>query len=103
MNGEYLNQLRLNKGMTQDELAKALGYSDRSVISRIEKNDIHLTQDKIKLYADFFNVSVLDIFGVKDNPNGPEEQFFSIFRQLNEQGRAMVLEYMQLLLTKYKT
>ena len=101
MNGEYLKQLRIEKGMTQDELAKALGYSDRSVISRIEKNDIHLTQDKIKQYADFFNMSVLDIFGVKDDPNGPEAEFLSIFRQLNEQGRTMVLEYMEWLLIKY--
>lgn len=104
MNGAYLKQLRKSKGITQDDLAKALGYSDRSAISRIENDSFDLTQDKIKQYADFFNVSVLDILGVRDEqPSNSESDLLSMFRQLNDQGKAMALEYIRWLLTKYST
>ena len=38
--------------MTQEELAKRTGYTDRSSIARIEKGEIDLPQSKILQFAD---------------------------------------------------
>jgi len=37
--------------MSQEELAAAIGYTDRSVISRLEKGEIDLPQSKISIFA----------------------------------------------------
>ena len=37
--------------MTQEELARRTGYTDRSSIARIEKGEIDLPQSKIKQFA----------------------------------------------------
>jgi transcriptional regulator with XRE-family HTH domain len=37
--------------MTQQELARLTGYTDRSTIARIEKGEIDLPQSKIKQFA----------------------------------------------------
>lgn len=37
--------------MSQEELAAAIGYTDRSVISRLEKGEIDLPQSKISMFA----------------------------------------------------
>ena len=39
-------------GLTQEELARLTGYTDRSSIARIEKGEIDLPQSKIKQFAD---------------------------------------------------
>ena len=36
MTGEVIRQLRLRSGLSQEELAYKMGYTDRSSISRIE-------------------------------------------------------------------
>ena len=40
MTGEVIRQLRLRSGLSQEELAYKMGYTDRSSISRIEKGDM---------------------------------------------------------------
>ena len=35
--GDRVRDLRIGKGITQDELAKMVGYSSRSTINKIEK------------------------------------------------------------------
>ena len=37
--GDRIRQLRIQKGMSQDELAKAVGFSGRSTISKVESNE----------------------------------------------------------------
>lgn len=46
-----IRQLRKEKGLTQSELAKAVGYTDRSMIAKIEKGDVDLPQDRIEAFA----------------------------------------------------
>ena len=38
--GERIYKLRTEKGMTQDELAHAVGYKSRSTIAKIEAGEI---------------------------------------------------------------
>jgi len=49
--------------MTQDELAKKLGYKSRSSINKIETEAHNLTQSKIKLIADALQTTPSYIMG----------------------------------------
>lgn len=49
--------------MTQDELAKKTGYTNRSAVARIENGDIDLPQSKILLFAKALGVSPGDLIG----------------------------------------
>ncbi len=54
---------RLKLGLTQSELAKKLGYSDKSMIAKIEKGAVDLPQSKIIAFAEALNVSPSDLMG----------------------------------------
>lgn len=49
--------------MTQDDLAKRAGYTDRSSISRIEKGEIDLPQSKIELFAQILGCTESELMG----------------------------------------
>lgn len=50
--GERIKTRREQLGMSQDELARKLGYKNRSSINKIELNKQNLRQSKIKAIAD---------------------------------------------------
>lgn len=50
--GGRIRELRENLDMSQEELAKKLGYKSRSSINKIELDQRNLTQSKIKAIAD---------------------------------------------------
>ena len=51
-----IKKYRVQMGMSQDELAKKAGYTDRSSIAKIEKGLVDLPQSKIILFAKIFDV-----------------------------------------------
>jgi len=48
---ENIKRRREELGMSQEELARKVGYTSRSTIARIERGDINIPQDKIVLFA----------------------------------------------------
>lgn len=52
MIGKKLKARRLELGMTQDELAKKLGYRSRSTINKIELDKHDVSQTKLKKIAE---------------------------------------------------
>lgn len=58
-----IKKRRLELGMTQTELAKELGYADKSMIAKIEKGAIDLPLSKIELFADALNTTPGDLMG----------------------------------------
>ena len=50
--GDRIKQRRLEIDMSQEELAKKVGYKDRSTVSYIEKNGDSLTMQKVKEIAE---------------------------------------------------
>ena len=60
---ENIKENRIAKGWSQSELARRVGYSDKSMISKIEKGVVDLSQSQIKKFADAFDVSMADLFG----------------------------------------
>lgn len=56
--GENIKQARMKAQISQDELAKRLGYKSRSTIAKIESGENDLTQKKVAAFAKALNVSI---------------------------------------------
>ena len=80
--------------MTQDELARRAGYTDRSSIAKIEKGLVDLAQSKVKQFAQIFGVSAGELMGWDQEP----EELADITAQvlLNPNTLAMVEQYLGL-------
>lgn len=58
---DNIKNRRIELNLSQDELAKKLGYSDRSAISKIEAGNYDLSITKIKAIAKALNIPVYDL------------------------------------------
>lgn len=56
-----IKALRQQNQWTQEELAKKMGYTDRSMIAKIESGKVDLARSKIIEFAKVFNVSPGDL------------------------------------------
>ena len=56
-----IKTLREKKGLKKEELSLLLGF-DNSYISKLEKQIVNITIDKISKIASFFEVEVKDLF-----------------------------------------
>lgn len=63
---ERIRQLRIKSGMSQDDLAKAMGYSDRSMITKIESGKVDISQKKILAFARVLNTTPSYLMGLDD-------------------------------------
>lgn len=63
---EKLKQIREERGLTQEELAKALGIG-RDAVIRIEKSERKISAEELKKIADLYNISVEDLLKTKIN------------------------------------
>ncbi|WP_319403177.1 helix-turn-helix transcriptional regulator [uncultured Anaeromusa sp.] len=67
---ERIKTLRLEKNLTQDELAKATGLS-RSAIGMYESGSREPNFETLEVLADFFNVDMNYLLGRSEIPNRP--------------------------------
>lgn len=65
---ERIKNERLKFGWTQQELAEKAGYTNKSMIAKIENGKVDLSQSKISQFADIFNCSEAYLMGWTDNP-----------------------------------
>lgn len=105
--GENLKQIRISKGVTQEELAKKLGYSSRSSINKIEVGRSDMPRSKIEQAARVLGVSPLELF--KNEPIS-EEQILDVvvdkqmqelaqgFEQLSDTNKMKLSVYLQALI-----
>ena len=59
--GDKIRIRREEAGLSQDELARRLGYKSRSTIAKLESGVNDLTQSKLKLFAEALNTTVADL------------------------------------------
>lgn len=64
--GQNIRIYRERLGMSQSELAAALGYKDRSTIAKIESGTNDLTQSKIAAIAEVLKTSPAALMGWED-------------------------------------
>ena len=65
---ENIKTRRKAAKMTQEELARLTGYTDRSSIARIEKGEIDLPQSKIKQFAEALGTTPSHLMGWEIDP-----------------------------------
>ena len=64
--GNKIKRLRIERNMTQDELAKILGYSSRSTINKIESDINTLSYDKLLKLVDVFKIDINELINRVD-------------------------------------
>ncbi|MCD8201430.1 MAG: helix-turn-helix domain-containing protein [Clostridia bacterium] len=99
---ENIKYYREAQGMSQEELAKRTGYTDRSSITKIEKGLVDLQQSKIILFAKALNVPVLDLLGwtVKYTLTDAEAEIIRKYRALDASDKARIEERIDEMLEK---
>ena len=63
--GPKIKTFRKEQGITQSELAEALGYSHKSVITHIEKGESEMSYEKILLLLRTYSLDANDLFEVE--------------------------------------
>lgn len=92
---EKIKSLRIQKRLSQDDLARLTGYTDRSSIAKIEAGKVDLTESKILLFSKALDVSPSYLMGLMDEaPAAPaitltadETQLVEDYRSLNPEGQ----------------
>ena len=60
--GILVKKIRQRYHMTQEELAHSLGYSDKSMISKIEKGESEMSYDKAALFVEKYGLNANELF-----------------------------------------
>jgi len=107
-----IKEYRKALGMSQEELAKRAGYTDRSSIAKIEKGQVDLSQSKIWTFADIFGVTASELMGndgidAERDPMSDVEatpglsQVIKMYTLFDDTDRAEILALMKAKLAKY--
>ena len=64
--GRKIKNIRKSRNLSQKDLADALGYSDKSMITHIEKGDSDMTYEKMLLLLREYMLSANELFDVSD-------------------------------------
>lgn len=76
MNGVYdrIRQLRIANGLTQDELALAVGYTDRSSVAKIELGKVDLPLSKVAAIAQALHTTLKELLFPASPPEKVNEK-----------------------------
>ena len=66
--GEKIKKLRTEKGLSQREFARQLGYTDHTTLARAENDKVDLPMSKVRQIADYFHVTPDYLMGWRDEP-----------------------------------
>lgn len=108
---EKIKNRREELNMSQDELAKLMGYKSRSSINKIELGHNDIPQSKLEAFAKVLKVTPEYLLGwdeplptTDNNYSDDEKQIIICYRSLNDSGKKKFFEYMEDLtdLNKYK-
>ena len=65
--GLRIRQRRKELGLTQDELAKRMGYKSRSTINKIEKGSNDVSQSNVVKFAEVLHTTIAYLMGWTEN------------------------------------
>ena len=93
---DRIKQMREQRGMTQQDLADAMGLKSRSSISKIEKDTYNIGLDMIKRIAKVLNCDPDYLaFG---NEEDKKEEINRLFDRLDESQQDALLDYLRSML-----
>ena len=99
--GENILLKRKQLGLTQEELAKRMGYKSKSTINKIELGINDIPQSKIVQFAEVLGTTPAHLMGwnedEKISPEEPklsegEKMLLDLFRQVPEEQQQLVLQ-----------
>ena len=96
--GQRIKIMRESYNLTQDELAKEIGYKGRDSISKIEKGLAEPPTSKLILLANALHTNVIYLMGWDDSLRGltqDEYDFLLLYRKATDQGRALATGNLQ--------
>lgn len=101
--GERIKTKRLELGLTQEELAKKVGYKTKSSINKIELGLNDITQSRIVKFANALNTTVSYLMGWDEEEIDAVAEMQADKRIYEEAlGKSELLEYMSTWLNYYK-
>lgn len=86
--GKRIRQKREELGITQEELAKLLGYKNKSTIAKIENGTNDITQSKVVEFAGVLHTTVAFLMGWEKSHTDEKSTF--VLTALEKQ---IILEY----------
>lgn len=102
--GSRIRERREALGLSQEDLARRLGYKSRSSINKIELEQRNLTQSKIKAIADALETTPEYIMGwcsLQAYSNSEQEaEFARLFEALSPERQSFIIDAMRGMLGK---
>lgn len=98
-----IRTLRQKLNMSQDDLAKKLGYTSRSSIAKIEKGEVDLSLSKIISFAKTLRTTPAELMGWEDESinttqaNQTKHPLLDIYDNLNSEGQKILLAHAEFL------
>ncbi len=99
--GEKIRQARIKANLTQDDLAKMVGYTSRSSINKIEKGLVDLPRSKLIKISNALGVTPSYLMGWDDEEENPpipdglteDERFWvDIYRKVSPEIQDLLLK-----------
>jgi repressor LexA len=106
---ENIKKFRKQMQISQEELAKRTGYTDRSSIAKIERGSVDLSQSKIQQFADVFGVSASELMGWENEKTATpkdsgmseaKQQLLALAESCSDEEATRLLQMMELFLGK---
>ena len=99
--GEKIRKIRIGLGMTQEELATRMGYSNKSTITKIEQGSRDVPQNKIAKFAEVLGTTPAILMGWEDeeeekNNDALANIVFQLRKDLKQNNDALVNIILQL-------
>jgi len=92
MYAKKLQELRLQKGLSQEELSCKTGLTQIQISKQERGEKKNKVGDELLLIADYFNVSLDYLVGRDESQNKGESYLLNNYRNLNDDNRRMLLE-----------
>ena len=98
--GQRIKILRKAANLSQDELARITGYTDRSSIAKIESDKCELTESKIKLFAKVLNTTPAALIGLtsdleQETYSNTEKNLVASWRRADDRVKGYVASILQ--------
>ena len=90
---DRIKQCRIEKDITQEQLAKMLGYKSRSAIQKIEAGKRDLNQTKLAAFAKALGTTQAYLMGLEDDPQEKtiDDQIMALVASLDDDQKQALL------------
>lgn len=89
--GDRISKRRKEMGLTQDELAKKMGYKSKAAISKIETNVNDITQSTVVKFAEALDTTVAYLMGWEKQEASPAVTKSAVLSLSHEESRLVKL------------